>query len=241
MTIATQFINRRRLILKTITDVIREVKTVRIVVDDAGDIQYEQVFLADVPSDFLEKNPNSDDRVQVTNRPFVEDDITHYCVRCEVEDPVLVCILYYGNIPRIADGAIPTQTLYPTFSITSDPEVVADISLAGNRLQRFFPILIQGFISLQNELDLAELAAGDEKENRRAAAYLLGEAYADSIVASLTTTENSNAFNSAFGEGCFGFALERIGPVIVDNFTAHDNTDRALISVQVQTSFIQDS
>lgn len=241
MVIATDFLNRRRLIVKTITDAIKKINIIRVVVEPDGDVQHEQLAdIADIP--FLQKYPGAKSGIVVINKVLEEEDVTQYAIICPLDDGVSCYVHYdfnFGSPPDETD--VPIQALYPTFSVTSDPEVISDISLAGNRLQRFLPILIQGYVSLKDEFDKAEEIKGVARAQRISTTNLLGEAYADAIVAALTTTDTANTFRSAFGPDCYGFSLERIGPVIVDNFTAQDGTTRSLISVQVQTSFVQDS
>ena len=246
MVIPTAFLNRRRLIVKTITDAVKKINIIRVVVSPDGTIQYEQLAdIADIAdAAFLQKYPGAGSGIVVINKILEEEDVNRYAIICPLDNGTACYVHYDFNRGDVADDEeinLPIQALYPTFSITSDPEVISDISLAGNRLQRFLPILIQGYVSLKDEFDKVESVKGPEREQRRSATNLLGEAYADAIVAVLTTTENANMFSSAFGPDCYGFSLERIGPVIVDNFNAQDGTTRALISVQVQTSFVQDS
>ena len=246
--IAKPFLNRRSTVVRTITKVIGRINKIRIVTAD-GSIGYEQ--LGDFDNAFLEQYPDASPRVAVINKVLEEEDVTRYAVRCTIGESAEPCYVLYNfnvadsasddeNVDLVvepADANVPIQAHYPTFSVTSDPEVISDISLAGSHLQRFLPILIQGYISLKDELEYASTIS----EEQISAANLLGEAYADVIVTALTTPESVQSFNTAFGPDCYGFAVERIGPVIVDTFNAPDQTTRSLISVQVQTSFIQDS
>ena len=245
--IARPFLNRRSTVVRTITKVIGRINRIRISDDGTG---YEQ--LGDLDADFLAQYPDASPRVAVINKVLEEEDVTRYAILCPIGESAEPCyVLYNFNVADTAiedddedddededeDANVPIQAHYPTFSVTSDPEVISDISLAGSHLQRFLPILIQGYISLKDELEYASTIS----EEQISAANLLGEAYADVIVTALTIPESVQSFNTAFGPDCYGFSVERIGPVIVDTFNAPDQTTRSLISVQVQTSFIQDS
>lgn len=133
----------------------------------------------------------------------------------------------------------------PCFYVITDPEIVAEVSLDGTRLQRFPPIFIQGWISPLLDYTTAELVAAGypaptnsaEKLMKESYVSLLGEAYADSIIAALTLKESIIRYDNALGPNCDGFGLERIGPVMVDVYEFVQELTH--ISVSVQTSTLQ--
>lgn len=107
------------------------------------------------------------------------------------------------------------QLRYPACYCIHDPEVVADVSLYGNRLQRFFPAVIIGWESNQSIVTkrpktdrdppkVVALADSDgyvpyavdirrDDEVKRGRWYL-GDAYIDAIIAALTMPVNVEYF-----------------------------------------------
>lgn len=279
MGIDPQLYNRRQVIVSRITDAIKKICKIRIVLVDNADVavarevRYEEVPALDAAAQA--QYPGAKPTIVVRNVVLIEgeDNLVE-----TIRYPVIggagggggggeSDLLYDASLgpPTVDDNNNnPIATVFPTFSVTSDPEVISEISLDGTRLQRFFPILIQGFVPLSEEYNKyfdvvsgvsayesmhlpADRAANKdlqrtEIERLRSAVDLLGEAYADIIVATLTSSDNVEIFNSAFsGDYCDGFSIERIGPVIVDYFENRDKTTLAFIVAQVQTSYTQNN
>ena len=147
----------------------------------------------------------------------------------------------------------------PAFFCIHDPEVVADVSLYGNRLQRFFPVIIQGWVSTQSMYD--NLSTDDERsqfdarppEERNLQRRYLGDSYIDMIIAALAMPQNIEYFRvplAAVGipipnttpkeyrdvqVACDGFSIERVGPAVVDEYPLLKDT--TFMHVGLQTSF----
>ena len=123
----------------------------------------------------------------------------------------------------------------PCFSVIHDPEVVADVSLYGNRTQRFFPIVIQGWVSMNpNDITCVSLydidgevyteeqiLNGDNNiddkvipDIRRRNASLIADAYIDQIMAAMELPLNIEYFK---------LPLSVIGPNIDEPFALEND------------------
>ena len=150
---------------------------------------------------------------------------------------------------------IGRDVTYPACYCIHDPEVVADVSLYGNRIQRFFPLVIIGWFSNQSvrpvndsgkRVDI-DLYRGQDYRSLR---WDIGDAYIDLLSAALTMPVNieyfkyplslvKNANESQVLEPVTGFSIERIGPGIVDEYPW--KKEYTFFSLAVQTSFNQNT
>ena len=150
---------------------------------------------------------------------------------------------------------------YPACYCIHDPEVVADVSLYGNRIQRFFPIVIIGWLSNRSIKQVFENGLPihsddvyipdiyrDSRESLRR--WYIGDAYIDMITAALTMPANIEYFKYPLSliqsaderhvlEPVTGFAIERIGPSIVDEYPYKQ--EYTFFSLSFQTSFNQNT
>ena len=146
---------------------------------------------------------------------------------------------------------------YPACYCIHDPEVVADVSLYGNRIQRFFPLVIIGWFSNQSVRPVNDSGARVNidlyrDERYRNLRWDIGDAYIDLLTSALTMPANIEYFkyplsliklksdnNSQALEPVTGFAIERIGPGIVDEYPY--KKDFTYFHLAVQTSFNQNT
>ena len=99
----------------------------------------------------------------------------------------------------------------PLFSILTEPETIT-ISLSGISAERSLRLIIQGFLLSQRGITTS----------RSSDSLLIGEDFVDAIIKQLllqdAVDEFATAFPGADEEGCNGFSVTAIGPIIVEEY-----------------------